>query len=67
MTDKFLEWIAYNNLVDQLFSGLGLTVLVTVMAGWVILRSSVRLFKLFLKITLGLSIIGFLAWYWQLF
>lgn len=64
MTENFLKWLAYNAQIDRLFSGLSITAILTVIAGWIIWRSSIKLFKITLKIILGLIAFGLvLAWY----
>lgn len=64
MTERFLEWITYNDLVDLLFSGLSITVVLIVIAGWIIWRASITVFRTTLKIALAIATVGLcVAWY----
>lgn len=58
------NWQIYNDIVNRLFSGLSITTIILCVSGWLIWRSSITLFKIFVKIILGLTAFGLiLAWY----
>ena len=58
------QWIEYNQAVNQIFGGMGATVIILVVVFWVLWRASVTVFKIALKVILSLIALGLgAAWY----
>jgi len=64
MTNRFLEWLAYNDQLNALFTGQALLAALIVITGYIVWQTSIRLTTITLKTLLFIVVIWLvISWY----
>lgn len=60
---RFIEWQLYNQQVDGLFLTLAVIAVIVVVVGWLLFKSSLKMFAFIARLIFGLLAIGLvLSW-----